>query len=362
MRAIVRSSLALLVLLIPVAVYLLTWPVEIEPVAWTPPPAPPLEGVYAPNTYLDEVERILDGQFTGPEDVTMDADGRLYTGVADGRILRFNVDGTGMSTYANTKGRPLGMAWDGSGNLIVADALRGLLSVDPAGSVNTLATECDGIPFGFTDDVAVAADGSIYFTDASWRYRVPNYMADLMDGRGNGRFLVHDPVSRKTRTLVDGLAFANGVALSPDESFVLINETWRYRVLRYWLTGDKQGTWDVFIDNLPGFPDNISSNGEGTFWLALFTTRNPMADMLAPYPLFREILWRLPQSLVPKARPYSFVLGLDADGQVVHNLQGPAAVLAPVTSVNELNGTLFLGSVEDNAIGRIAAPRQQPQR
>jgi YD repeat-containing protein len=355
-RAIPKLFLALLTLLIPAAVYLLTWPVEIDPVAWTPPPAPPLEGVYAPNTYLDEVERILDGQFTGPEDIAMDAEGRLYTGVVDGRIVRCNTDGTGVITFADTKGRPLGLAWDAAGNLIVADALRGLLSIDPGGSVSTLVTECDGIPLGFTDDVDIARDGTIYFTDASWRYHVPNYMADLMDGRGNGRFLAYDPASRKTRTLIGDLAFANGVALSPDESFVLVNETWRYRVLRYWLTGDKQGTWDVFIDNLPGFPDNISSNGDGAFWLALFTTRNPMADTLAPYPLLRRVLWRLPKSIMPKAKPYSFVLGLDTNGQVIHNLQGPTGIVAPVTSVNEFNGTLYLGSVEDSAVGRIAAP------
>lgn len=356
MKTILKLVLFLLVLLIPAAVYLLTWPVEIDPVAWTPPPAPPLDGVYAPNTYLDDVERMLDGQFTGPEDIAMDAEGRLYTGVMDGRIVRFNADGTGVGTFADTKGRPLGLAWDADGNLIVADALKGLLSIDTDGTISTLATDADGIPLGFTDDVEVAEDGTIYFTDASWRYHVPDYMADLMDGRGNGRFLAYDPATRETRQLIGDLAFANGVALSRDESFVLINETWRYRVLRYWLAGEKQGTWDVFIDNLPGFPDNISSNGDGTFWLALFTTRNPMADQLAPRPLLRKVLWRLPKSLMPKADRFSFALGLDANGQVIHNLQGPTGIVAPITSINEYNGTLYLGSVEDTAIGRIAAP------
>lgn len=356
MKALIRFIAIVVILLIPALVYLLTWPVEIEPVAWNPPPAPPLEGAYAPNTYLDDVELLLAGQVTGPEDVAIDEAGRLYTGVVDGRILRLDTNGANVETFADTGGRPLGMAWDAAGNLIVADAVKGLLSVDSQGAIVTLASEADGIPLGFTDDVDVAEDGTIYFTDASWRYHVPNYMADLMDGRGNGRFLAYDPATRQTRTLIRDLAFANGVAVSPDQTYVLINETWRYRVLRYWLEGEKTGTWDILIDNLPGFPDNLSSNGDDIFWVALFTTRNPMADLLAPHPLARKILWRLPKSLMPKAEPYSFVVGVDAAGVVVHNLQGPAGVVAPITSVNEYEGMLYFGSVEDDALGRIAAP------
>ena len=336
--------------------YLLFWPASIEPVAWEPPKAPKLEGAFAPNAYLDQVERLYSGQLPGPEDVTMDSQGRLYTGVVDGRILRMSAGGDALETFAKTGGRPLGMAWDSEGNLIVADALKGLLSIDPQGEISVLTTEAEGLPFGFTDDVEVAHDGTIYFTDASWKFRPPNYMADLMEGRGNGRLLAYDPKTKTTRTLVRDLLFANGVTISPCQSYLLVNETWKYRILRYWLTGDKQGTWDVFFDNLPGFPDNIASNGSGLFWVALFTVRNPVADALAPHPFLRKVAWRLPQFLLPKAKPFSFALGLDAAGVVVHNLQGPAGRLSPVTSVNEFGGCLYLGSIEDNAIGRVPAP------
>ncbi|MCC6490296.1 MAG: strictosidine synthase family protein [Candidatus Hydrogenedentes bacterium] len=349
----------LLVLLVVIAAYLLFWPVSIDPVAWTAPVAPGLKGVYEPNTFLDCVERHYSGQLPGPEDITMDAQGRLYTGVVDGRILRLSAEGDSVETFAATGGRPLGMAWDAHGNLIVADALKGLLSVDPQGTVSVLATEAEGLPFGFTDDVDVAQDGTIYFTDASWKFHPPNYMADLMEGRGNGRLLAYDPKTKTARTLVRDLHFANGVSISPDQSFVLVNETWKYRVLRYWLTGGGQGEWDVFIDNLPGFPDNIASNGAGMFWLALFTVRNPVADALAPHPFLRKVAWRSPQFMLPKAKPFSFVLGLNAAGDVVHNLQGPAGRLSPVTSVNEFGDYLYLGSVEDNAIGRVRVPAAQ---
>jgi len=217
------------------------------------------------------------------------------------------------------------------------------------------------VPFGFTDDVDVAKDGTIYFTDATWKFHAPNYMADLMECRGNGRFLAYDPKTKTTRALIDELYFANGVAIAPDQSFVLVNETWKYRVLRYWLSGDKKGTWDVFIDNLPGYPDNISLNGNGTFWLALANPRNPQADALAPHPFLRKVVWRLPSFAMPQAVRYSFVLGLNRDGNVTHNLQGPLGKLAPVTSVNEFGEYLYLGSVEDNAIGRVPLPESSAE-
>ncbi|MCC6153352.1 MAG: SMP-30/gluconolactonase/LRE family protein [Candidatus Hydrogenedentes bacterium] len=322
---------------------------EIDPIAWTPQPAPPLTGQYAQNSLLSLKLYTTEG-LIGPEDIARDAEGRYYTGVADGRIVRFTTD-MQFSDFADTGGRPLGMELDAQGNLIVCDAHKGLLSIDPKGSITTLATEEGGVKFGFTDDLAIAKDGTIYFTDASYKFHAPNYLADLMEHQGNGKFLKYDPATKATTKLIGDLCFANGVALASDESFVLVNETWNYRVLRYWLTGDKKGTWDVFIDNLPGYPDNISSNGRGTFWLALANPRNPVADTLAPYPRVRRALWKLPKALHPKAVRYSFVLGLDKDGKVIHNLQNPSGQLAPVTSANEYDGKLYLGSVEDGQFG-----------
>ena len=344
-----RILLALLVVSGALIVWLVFGPSEIDPVAWAPQPAPSLTGQYAQNRLLS-LKLYTTDNLVGPEDIARDAEGRYYTGVADGRIVRFTTD-MQFSTFADTGGRPLGMEFDAQDNLIVCDAHKGLLSIDLKGTVTTLATEEGGVKFGFTDDLAIAKDGTIYFTDASHKFHAPNYLADLMEHRGNGKFLKYDPATKTTTKLIGDLCFANGVALAPDESFVLVNETWNYRVLRYWLLGDKKGTWDVFIDNLPGFPDNISSNGKGTFWLALANPRNPVADALAPYPRVRRALWKLPEALHPKAVRYSFVLGLDSGGKVTHNLQKPTGQLAPVTSENEYDGKLFLGSVEDAQFG-----------
>jgi sugar lactone lactonase YvrE len=266
-----------------------------------------------------------------------------------------------VETFAETGGRPLGMAFDAQGNLIVADSWKGLLSITPAGQVNVLTTAADGLPFAFTDDLAIASDGVIYFSDASHRFSQPDYLFDLLEARPNGRLLRYDPATKQTTTLLDGLYFANGVALSAEEEFLLVNETYRYRITRYWLKGDKAGTTDTFIDNLPGFPDNISATADGRFWLALFTVRNPQMDAMHPKPWLKKIISRLPRAYWPKPAPYGFVVELDEQGRILRTLQDPGGVqLSTVTSAKEVGGKLYLGSLYNDRIGVLPLePRLQ---
>ncbi len=356
-RRALRLVLSLVAALAAAAVlYLLAWPVEIEPVAWQPPEPPGLAGVYAPNRRLEAVERLGEGAGVGPEDVAVDGVGRIYAGMEDGRIVRFAPDGANPEGFADTGGRPLGLDFDGAGNLIVADAFKGLLALAPDGKITVLATGAEGVPFRFTDDVDVAADGTIYFSDASSKFPYGKPVADILDHRGHGRLLAYDPETKTTRVLLAGLQFANGVAVSPDQSFVLVAETGAYRIRRYWLTGPEAGKADMLIDNLPGFPDGVSAGTGGVFWVAIFAPRNPTADALADKPFLRKVVWRLPQALQPQAERYPFILGLDRDGRVVHNLQGAGGGYAPITSVEERAGALYLGSLTEPAIGRIAVP------
>jgi sugar lactone lactonase YvrE len=169
--------------------------------------------------------------------------------------------------------------------------------------------------------------------------------------------MAYNPATEKTKVILKNLYFANGVALSRQEDFVLINETPRYRTLRYWLKGPKAGTYDIFIDNLPGFPDNISSNGEGTFWLALFTVRNKAADMLQPIPFLKAQLTKLPKIFWPKPKPYGLVLALDENGKILkslHDLTGEH--LKEITSVREYEGYLYLGTLNGDRIGKYKLP------
>ena len=180
-----------------------------------------------------------------------------------------------------TGGRPLGIDFDAQGNLIVADGIKGLLRIDSAGqNAEVLSTSAEGVPFAFTDDVDVAADGKIYFSDASSKFSVKKWGAiygsflAILEHSGDGRLLEYDPATGVTRVLLKGLTFANGVAIAHDQSFLLLTETGNYRIHRYYLRGPKKGQSEIFMDNLPGFPDNISTGGDGRFWVSLFAPRS----------------------------------------------------------------------------------------
>ena len=352
-RGVSWTKLGLGVVLVLVG-YLLAWPVPIDPVKWTAPDAPPLEGPYALNEALAEMELIAIPGEHGPEDIAQDAEGRLYVGVQSGKILRYPAEGGAPEMFAETGGRPLGLDFDNSGNLIVADAFKGLLSIDPSGVVKTLCTEAGGVPFGFTDDVDVDANDVAWFSDASFRYTQPEYRLDVFESRPNGRLLKHDLNTGECTEVLKDLYFANGIAVSPDGRYLLINETTRYRVLRYWIKGERAGTQDVFIENLPGFPDGISTGQAGIFWLAFATPRNPDLDSLSPRPWLRKVIFRLPQAIQPQPTHHPFVLGLSESAQVVYNLQDPDSETFHMTTSAQQHGDwLYVGSLKEPAWGRI---------
>jgi sugar lactone lactonase YvrE len=355
MSIVKRLLLLVVFLLAAVLIYLSFAPTKIDPVAWQPPVAPELSGPYQQNSRLSSTQRLSLGEGNEPEDVALDGAGRIYGGFNDGRIIQLQADGTQPRVFANTHGRPLGLAFNAQGNLIVADALKGLLSINPNGETTTLATESEGAQFGCLNDLDVAADGTIYFTEASNKFPMKEFTADILEHRPNGRLLAYDPNTKQSRTVLRGIHFANGVAVSPDQSFVLVAETGKYRVMRVWLKEPKQGQSEVFIENLPGFPDGISSNGKDRFWLALVTPRNKLLDTVLPYPFLRKVISRLPKLLQPKPARYSFVIALDLSGHVVENLQDPSPnCYAEIANVVERDGTLYFGSIGESAIGRFA--------
>ena len=291
-----------------------------------------------------------------PEDVVVDEAGRVVTGVDDGRVLRVGPDG-GVEVVADTGGRPLGIELLGDGRLLVCDARRGLLAVDPATSaVEVLVDRVAGEPMRFCNNAAVAADGTVYFSDSSRRFGIDHWRADLLEHSGTGRLLKRDP-SGRVEVLLDGLQFANGVALAADESFVTVAETGAYRLTRLWLAGERAGQTDLLADNLPGFPDNLSTGPGGLLWVALGSPRNPLLDRLhRRNPALRRAVWALPERLQPKPVRTLWVLAVDAGGAVVHDLQGPGDDYTMVTGVREHGGRLYLGSLAERAVAVLDLP------
>jgi len=355
------SRLAALVLALGLAGYLTLWPVPIEPVAWMPTADAGYVGGFSPNQRLSSIEILSVAPDHGPEDVAVDAEGRIYAATEEGHIVRLSPEGTNPAVFADTGGRPLGIDFDARGHLVVADAYRGLLSVAPDGKVSVLATECDGAPIRFADDVDVAADGRIFFSDATTRFGAKEHggthaasLLDLVEHGHAGRLLVHDPRTGKTSTVATGFSFANGVAVSADQEFVVLSETGEYRVWRIFIAGDRAGQKEVLLGNLPGFPDNVSTGLDGRFWIALVSPRSPQLDAMAERPFVRKVVQRLPAFLRPNGKFYGHVIAIDATGKVVADLQDPAARQPVNTSVIETSTHLYVGSLISPGIGRLS--------
>ncbi len=355
-----KALLALIVVVILIIGYFAAWPVPIEPCAWQAPPDPGYTGKFAPNDRLKGVELLKIADCHGPEAVAIDDQGRIYVTSHEGFIVRLQADGSKAEKWADTKGRPLGIDFDGKANLVVADAFRGLLSIAPDGSVTELATVADGIPIRYADDVAVAADGKIYFSDASTKFGAQEYggtmegsLLDIMEHGGHGRLLCYDPVTRKATTLLSGLNFANGVAVSHDQKYVLVNETGSYRVVRYWLAGPKKGHSEPLLEGLPAFPDNITRGLDGRFWVALISPRNKLVDSLCDKPFLRKAIQKMPQFMRPKAITYGHIIAIDGNGQVLEDLQDANTKYPQNTSVRETKDFLYIGSLIAPALARL---------
>jgi sugar lactone lactonase YvrE len=361
----VQTSLRVVVgLLALLLLYLVAWPVPIDPVSWHAPTDAGLVDPFQPDDRLRRATLFDLGDHQGPEDIAGGPDGLIYASTVDGAIIRLRPDGNGIEVFAETGGRPLGIEFGPAGNLYVANAYLGLQKIAPDGRVELLVDTYDGKPIPYADDLAVAANGKIYFSDASSKFGVSEYggsyqasLLDILEHGGNGRVFEFDPASGQTTLIVDGLNFANGVAISDDQQFLLVNETGHYRVWRYWLDGPRAAQREVVLENLPGFPDNINNGLNDRFWIGLVAPRNNLLDGLADKPWLRKVVQRLPPFARPKAEPSSHIIGITGDGVVLMNLQDSAATVPALTGAYETRDAIWLSSLFGNRLARMDKDR-----
>jgi sugar lactone lactonase YvrE len=282
-------------------------------------------------------------------------EGSVFTGTADGVIHRVSPDGRQVQAVADTGGRPLGLEYLPDGRLLVCDARRGLLAVDPrSGGVQTLVSDIDGRSMRFCNNAAIAADGTIYFSDSSTVHGIDRWKADFVERTCTGRLLRRTP-DGQVDVILDGLAFANGVALAADESFVAVAETAARTVVRQWLTGDRAGTRDLLVQDLPGYPDNIARGSDGLIWVTLASPRDPVVELLQRSPIWvRRQVTRIPERLQPAPKRTVRVQAYTDDGTVAHDLQPGRSEhhdrYHMVTGVREYEGRVWLGSLHEPAI------------
>jgi len=291
----------------------------------------------------------------GAEDVLVGPDGTVWTGTEDGALWAVDPRTGSTRRVADTGGRPLGLELLPDGRLLVCDARLGLLAVDTgSGASEVLLDRVEGEPMRFCNNAAVAADGTIWFSDSSRHYGIERWKDDFVQDTHTGRLVRRDPDGTVT-VVLDGLRFSNGVALAADESFVAVAECRGRSVVRLWLTGPRAGERDHLVTDLPGYPDNISRGSDGLVWVTLASPVDGLVERLGSAPmLLRKAVTRIPEALQPKPRRTIRVQAYDDRGTLVHDLDLPQPAHGPgfhmVTGVREHEGRVWLGSLHEAAV------------
>jgi len=247
-----------------------------------------------------------------------------------------------------TGGRPLGLELDGDGRLLVCDARRGVLRMDTSsGAVEPVTAEAGGRALVFCNNAAIAADGTVWFTDSSAHHDIDHWKDEMVQVTRTGR-LVRIAPDGATSVAVEGLSFANGVALSSDGAFVAVAETAARTVVRHWLDGRPD---DLLVDDLPGYPDNIARGSDGLIWVALASPTDPLVERLQRGPgWLQRSVTRVPDKVQPKPRRTVRVQAYDDQGDLVHDVDVSTDRFHMVTGVREQDGVVWLGSLHEPAV------------
>lgn len=376
---------------------------DIEPNQLEAPPSPrPFTGSLAPNDRLEKIEKLFRHHIVGPESIAFH-DGYLYTGLHNGWIVRIKDDRTvepiitvgdpECESWEEHKcGRPLGLRFDGKGTLYFADAYFGLYKADVRTGVATAlyrsSEKINGKESKIINDLDISSSGEdIYFTDSSTKFKLQEAIYEVLENAPNGRVLHYSVKTNTTKLIVDGVAFANGMQLSADENYLLISESNRKRILKHHLRGNRKGETEVFVDNLPGLPDNIRSNGEGGYWIPMVVSSPSEAprtiiSRLGPHPIVRKVIARFIDvvrsvlKFVDKLHPlactkttiyklahmsqyvsmepaYGLVLELDDTGNIVRSLHAPSGSITHISQVTRHGQHLYLGSPWNGFLAKL---------
>jgi sugar lactone lactonase YvrE len=329
---------------------------------------PAFEGVTALNEKLSTANKIVIDTDTqkgfGPEDIIFDKAGNLYCGVhsratdfSDGRILKISPNGK-VEVYYEANSWVAGLHFDADSNLIALSHREGLIRISPDKKITVLASKDEnGNPFLIPNGLDIASDGKIYFSNTSdiSTYTINYGRKVILEMKPIGGFYCYDPQTGKVHTLIKGTYFGNGVVLSKAEDYVLLVETSQYRVLKYQLTGAKAGQTEIFLDNLPGFPNGISIREDGSYWLGFSTKRTDALDKIHAQISMKKLVYALPECLQPKAEKFGMVMHISVDGKIISSLFDTKGLVMPEAgAVKEYNGYLYMGGDVIPHIGKYA--------
>jgi len=325
----------------------------IQPKAWTPPIKPAFEGTLSLNERLTNSSKIHLLGYYGAEEFVVDADGTILCGVhkgendfSSGAILKIHPDNT-IEEYMSTDNWVTGMQFDEKGDLIALMNNVGLIKINQDKTIDTLVSSSpEGNPILMGTGLKIADDGIIYFANMSSTNKTSTKYINklILEMKPTGGLYAYDPHTKVVSTISNGNYFGNGLAISKNEDFILLSETSKYRILKYWVKGVKKGTTEIFLDNLAGFPNNISSNKAGNFWVGFTTKRNDQLDDIHSKVGIKKIVYSLPDFVQPKAEKFGMVLEISEEGEILQALFDPQGqIVTEAGAVVEHNGYLYLG-------------------
>ncbi|KAL9314614.1 hypothetical protein ACSQ67_020066 [Phaseolus vulgaris] len=305
---------------------------------------------------LQNIIKLGEGAVKEPEDVCVDKEGSLYTATRDGWIKRMRRNGDWENWKYIGGDTLIGVTQSKEGGIIVCDANKGLLRVREDG-VSVLTSEAsDGSQIRFADDAIEDWDGNVYFSIVSTKFNMHNWHLDFLEGRPHGQVFKYTAKTNESALFLDNLAFANGLALSKDQDFLLICETWRYRIVRHWLKGEKKGKTDIFVENLPGAPDNVNLAPDGSFWVGLIKLNSERLEFMYNYKITKHLLASSPRlfNFVSDLKRRATVVNVGTDGKIIRKFDdGDGKVINFVTSALEFEDHLYLGSLTSNFVGKL---------
>lgn len=337
--------------------YLLFWPVPVIPVAVEMPEDAGFTGDFAENTALDAAQliRLPDGE-TGPEDIAILPGGAVYSTSRSGTLYR--IDGADPVVVDQLGGRPLGLRAGPDDALYIADSFRGVMRWTGPGTLESVVADINGALVVYANQLDVAQDGTIYFSNSSDRFdpetmggTKPTSVLTIWEQSDTGYVARHNPDGR-TEKIATGFVYTNGIALSPDADFLLIAETGRARVHKLWLSGPKAGQQEVLLDNLPGYPDNLEAQGDGTYWMAFASPRVP-SEALMPYPFLRKVVWRLGPAVRPAPIHRGMLVQFDGEGTILRTLQDPQGRIGITTGGRIVGDQFYVMTLDSPWFGRM---------
>jgi ribose transport system permease protein len=351
--------------------------VYISPTYFSLPPCPPTGpdsgSVFASNNVLSSAEAIGLNRIDGAEDILFDSAGHMYTGSRQGDVVRFlSPDYEKQEVFAHIGGHPLGMAIGADDTINVCVSGMGLYSVDQKKQVRRLSDQTNRSLFSirdnsrirFADDVDIAPDGRMYYSEATVRFDIYDWASDGLELRGNGRLVCYDPRTDSSRTVRSGLIFPNGICMTHDGESLLFAETWACRISRFWFGGPRKGKVERVVENLPGYPDNINRASDGNYWVAMLGMRTPVLDLALTKPGFRRRMARrvaFDEWIYPNLNA-GMVVKFSDDGSVLGSLWDSTGQKHPmITSMREHAGHLYVGGIFNNRIGRIRIDGADPK-